>query len=120
MLVHTDPNQLLKYFDRKEVTILLLGTNFRNLARNLSKRQDRYAENVLSNHPVGYLFYFEQTDSKENSMYLRKKDLDRIPVKNKKDQKAIENVKQMFFEEHRITTRITPKSSIDYDTFVVI
>ena len=57
VLVHTDPSELLKYFDRKEVTILLLATNFRNLARNLIKRQDRPTENVLSNTHIGYLFY---------------------------------------------------------------
>lgn len=84
VLVHTDPNPLLHYFDRKEVMVLLLGTNFRNLARNLIKRKDRTIEHVFSNRHVGYLFYFEQTDSKVNSLYLRKKDLDKIPTHTKK------------------------------------
>ena len=120
VLVHTDPTPLLKYFDRKEITILLLGTHFRNLARNVSKRQDRAIENVFSNKHVGYLFYFEQTNSKEKSIYLRKKDLDKIPIKTKKDKIAIENIKSAFFKKDKKTTRITPKSSIDYDAFIAI
>tara|TARA_B110000971_G_scaffold37995_1_gene36670 strand:+ start:3254 stop:3814 length:561 start_codon:yes stop_codon:yes gene_type:complete len=120
VLVHTDPTPLLKYFDRKEVTILLLATNFRNLSRNIIKRQNRETENVLCNRHTGYLFYFEQTDSIDNSLYLRKKDLDNMPVKTKADEKVIEYMKAEFFKENRKTTRITPKSKIDYDAFIVI
>lgn len=120
IIVHTDPTPLLKYFDRKQVTILLLATNFNNLKRNLNKRKDRYTENVLSTDHNGYLFYFEKTDSKDNSLYLRKKDLDNMPIKTKNDKIAIDNVKNLLFTENRKTTRVTPKSKIVYDSFIII
>ena len=118
--MHTNPTPLLKYFNRKQVTILLLATNFNNLKRNLNKRKDRYTENVLSNEHNGYLFHFEKTDSKDNSLYLRKHDLDNMPIKTKNDKIAIDNVKKVLFTENRKTTRIKPKSNVDYDSFIII
>ena len=120
IIVHTNPTPLLKYFNRKQVTILLLATNFNNLKRNLNKRKDRYTENVLSNEHNGYLFHFEKTDSKDNSLYLRKHDLDNMPIKTKNDKIAIDNVKKVLFTENRKTTRIKPKSNVDYDSFIII
>ena len=119
VIVHTDPSPLLKYFKRKEVKIILLGTNLKNLARNINKRKDRYIRNILSNEHTGYLFYFGPTNKKENSLFLRKKDLEKIPINTKADFKAIENFKQSFFHKDRKTTRIKPKSMIDYDTFII-
>ena len=120
VIVHTDPTPLLKYFDRSEVKILLLATNFRNLALNLKKRKNRNTENVLSNEHTGYLFYFEPTNSKDNSVFLRKKDLDQMPINKKGDLNAIENVKQRLFAQNKKTARITPKSSLDFDDFIIL
>jgi len=82
-------------------------------------RKDRDTRNVLSNEHTGYLFYFEPTNKKENSLFLRKKDLEKIPINSKADYKALENFKQSLFQEDRKTTRIIPKSTIDYDTFII-
>lgn len=120
VIVHTDPTPLLKFFNRSEVTILLFATNFKNLAINLKKRKNRNIENVLSEGHTGYLFYFESTNTKDNSLFLRKKDLDLIPVNTKGDLNAVENIKKLLFLENRKTTRITPKKTIDYDTFIVL
>ena len=120
VIVHTDATPLLKYFDRSKVIILLLATNFKNLAINLKKRKNRNTENILCDRHTGYLFYFESTDTKDNSLFLRKKDLDQMPVNTKSDLNAIENIKKSLFLENRKTARITPKPTLDYDTFIVI
>lgn len=120
VLVHTDPSELLKYFKRKEVKIILLGTNFKKLSRNLISRKNRDTSIVLGNSHTGYLFYFEKSEKKPNTLYLKKKDLDDIPIKKKADKKAVDNIISKLFEDNRKTTYITPKSNIDYDSFMVV
>ena len=64
VLIHTDPDQLLKYFNRNEVKIILLATNFKNLGRNLKLRNDRRLYNVLGFTHTGFLFYFMKVSVK--------------------------------------------------------
>ena len=122
VLIHTDSNQLLKYFNRDEVKIILLATNFKNLGRNLKLRNDRRLCNVLGNSHTGFLFYFMKVSNKitSNTLFLRKKDLDELPIITKEDTKAINNIITNLFDDNRKTTRVIPKKNIDYDNFIII
>ena len=43
-----------------------------------------------------------------------------MPIKPKQDKNAINNVNNSIFKKNRKTTRITPKSNIIYDIFLII
>lgn len=121
VLIHTDPNPLLKYFNRNEVKILLLASNFKKLSRNLKIRNDRSVANVLGDNHTGFLFYFSKNNNlKTNSLFLKKKDLDNFPLKTKEDKKAVNNIITTLFDNNRKTTRVSPKINIDYDNFIIL
>ena len=122
LLIHTNPEDLLKYFNRNEVKIILLATNFKNLGRNLKLRNDRRLCNVLGFTHTGFLFYFEKVSNKitTNTLFLHKKDLDELPIKTKEDTKAVNNIITNLFNDKRKTTRVIPKKNIEYDNFIII
>ena len=73
VIIHTDPKPIVKLLKRK-YKIILLGTNFRNLARNLIKRNDRNVSSVLGNNDTGYLYYFTVSNKLEKpNLYFKKK-----------------------------------------------
>ena len=115
VIVHTDPQPIVNLL-KKDYKIILLATNFRNLARNLIKRNDRPVSVVLGNSPQGFLYYFTVTNKLEKpNLFLRKKDLDLMPVKTKKDKKSVDIIKNKLFKDKN-TVRVVPK--INYDEFI--
>ena len=118
VIIHTDPQPLVKLL-KNNYQIVLLGTNFKKLARNLRNREMRRdVSAVLGNQESGFTYYFTLADKTETpNLFLRKKDLDLMPVKTKKDKKAVEDLKKKLFLD-RETIRVKPK--IKYDKFIII
>ena len=117
VIVHTNPEPIIKLL--KNYKVILLGTNFRNIARNFYKRDDgRTINGVLGNNDNGFLYYYElmKTNEKTN-LFLRKKDLELFKPKNKKDKESINIIKNTFFKNKK-TARVVPK--IDYDEFIIL
>lgn len=112
VLVHTDPVPLLKYF--KKAKIVVVGTNFKKLARNLKIRKDRPTAGVLGDSSTGYLYHFKPS---EKGLFLRKKDLEEIPIKTKQDKKTMDKLIETYFPIKK-TVRVKP--SYKYDTFVIL